>query len=116
MGRIEDSIVFKELVQIARSMIDGQDFNPSGNRAVKHQIVFKAGNGEKANVSQTRIPIFSRHAKAWGRGDGLEGFADRLDDPRCCIRIVLGNERPNVPKLALGAGRKDEPTQRAASP
>jgi hypothetical protein len=45
------SIVVKEPLQIARSMIDVQDFNSLGNRAVEYQIVFEARHGEEANIA-----------------------------------------------------------------
>jgi len=110
------SILLKEPVQIARSMIDVQHFDSLEGRPVKNKVVFKAGNGKEANIAQERIPVFSCYAKTRRRGHGFECFTDRFDDPRGCVRIVLRDERPNVPKLALDTGSKDEFIDLPASP
>ena len=38
----------------------------------------------------------------------LEGLISRLDNPRCRIRIVIGNVLPNCPQFILDAGCQAE--------
>jgi len=52
------SILLKEPVQIARSMIDVKHLDSLGSRAIKDEVVFKPGTGKKRTSRNRRFRHF----------------------------------------------------------